>query len=204
MDSEEKDELLDRYAAGHPLNADEEAQVELLLKTDPEFREGYRLRQALFEAGIQQRRVAWEAWQQIHPVPLAPKTMAFPMSWVAAASVALLLGIGLIWWQRTPRTADLITGQAAVFEPQDSQLGLTPSDSVSTYTTWIVTKAENIGYEFAQPDTLHIFSPNPDQWRGKTLQLVRLSEVRYRLRVDRETYLLQQGRTLRLPLEPEK
>lgn len=197
---EEKDQLLDRYVAGHPMGADEDALVRQLLNTDPAFRDEYHLRQTLLEAGIQQRRAAWEARQNRRPLPV--ERPVFPMRWAAAASVVLLLGLGMRWWVRTTGTGPL-TGQAPLFEQRDTQLGLAGSDSAAVGTvTWVVTRADRNEYEFSQPDTLRIFSTTPGQWKNQTWRITRLSEVRYQLRVGRETYRLEQGRSLHLPLEP--
>lgn len=204
MTSEEKDELLDRYVAGQPMSVDEEARINQLLDTDPGFRTEYRLRQELFEAGKRERRVAWEARQRVQPRPV--ERTVFPMRWAAAASVVLLLSLGLLWWTRTTNSQPrILMDQAPLFEQRDTQLGLAGSDSSAVGTiTWVVTEADEDQYEFSQPDTLRIFSTDPDQWKDQTWRIIRLSEVRYQLRVGSKTYPLEQGRNLRLPLEPKK
>lgn len=202
MTSEEKDNLLDRYVTGQPMSVEEEDQVNKWLDTDTDFRLAYRLQQQLFDAGRRQRRSEWNIRQQTRPIP-APKT-AFPMRWAAAASVVLLLGIGLVWWVRSSNTDQMLVGQADLFEQRDTQLGLAPNDSAVGKVEWSVTKASRNEYEFRQVDTLRLFSTQPAEWNGQTLQIIRLSEVRYQLRVGNKTYLLEQGRNLRLPLEPEQ
>lgn len=199
MNSEEKDNLLDRYITGQPMSADEETQVNKLLDTDADFRAEYWSRQDLFDAGRRERRAAWEARPHMH---LPTERKVFPMRWAAAASVVLVLGLGLLWFQQPDRNGPL-TGNAPLFNQQDVQIGLAGNDSSAAGTVvWIVTKSPENQYEFSQLDTLRIFATDPGQWRGKTWRLTSLSEVRYQLQVDNKTYLLEQGRTMRLPLEP--
>lgn len=201
MTAEEKDNLLDRYVAGHPMNDAEEATVRHLLTSDPGFRTEYQLRQELYAFGQRERRAAWEARLAEHPIPVERRV--FPMRWAAAASVALLIGIGLIW-QLQSSTDQVFTGQAAVFEQRGNQLNLAGSDSAAVGSiAWVVTKSETNQYEFGQADTLRVFATDPSQWENQAWQLIRLSEVRYRLRVGTKTYPLKQGRTVHLPLVPD-
>lgn len=203
MTPEEKDQLLDRYVAGHPMSTDEETGVQKLLRTDPDFRTEYRLRQTLLEAGIRQRRAAWEARQRTQPAPARPA--AFPMRWAAAACVLLLLGLGLVWWTQQPRDPEPLMGSTALFRSNDTQLGLAGNDSSAVgRVAWVVTKGSENSYEFSQLDTLRIFATDPGQWADQTWRLMSLSEVRYRLKVGNRTYLLEQGRSVRLPLRPER
>ncbi|MBO0950913.1 hypothetical protein [Fibrella forsythiae] len=203
MTSDEKDNLLDRYVSGQPMSADEEAQVDQLVTTDPDFKIDYILRRELFETGKRERRAAWEAGSQVRSLPV--KRTMFPMRWIAAASVILLLGIGLVWWIRPFDDDQPFSGQALLFEQQGTQLGLAGQDSLAVGTVaWVVTKAPDNAYEFSQLDTLRIFTTSPDLWKDQDWQLTSLSEVRYRLRVGNRTYALEQGRSIRLPLNEEK
>lgn len=201
MNSDEKDSLLDRYVSGQPMGADEETQVNRLLATDADFRAEYRFRQELFDAGRRERQAAWDARPRVQPTL---ERTTFPMSWAAAASVVLVLGLGLFWWLRQTDNQPL-TGKVPLFEQTDTQLGLTGSDSLAVgMITWTLTKANANEYEFGQPDVLHLFSTSPKAWKDKTWRMTRLSEVRYRLQVGSQIYLLEQGRDMHLPLEPGK
>ncbi|RYC70050.1 hypothetical protein [Spirosoma sordidisoli] len=201
MTPEEKESLLDRYVTGYPMSTDEEMVVQQLLRTDRSFREEYSLRQTLLEAGIQQRRAAWASRQRNRVV--TDRQTAFPMSWVAAASVLLLLGIGLIWRPWQPGSGDPTNGDATLYRLGNNQLGLAGNDTLAVGTIhWEIIQAPENSYDFSQLDTLRIFAVDPDQWKKYPLRLTSLSEIRYQLEVGNRTYMLEQGRSIRLPLTP--
>lgn len=201
MMEEDKDELLDRYMAGEPITDEQKKQVEQWLHADPVLRGKARLLLQVYDWGRQKRQAVWTGPSPV--VTLNP--VARPFAWAAAASVALIAGFGLWWYNQTDTrvaNSEPMAQKVAVYEKREGQLGFAkgglPADSTLLIPdqSHIVSQPE---YRFATYDTLQIRIPasgTSQHWH-----LVRLNEVDFQLVGDSITYPLELGRQLWLPLK---
>lgn len=200
---EDKNEFLDRYLAGEPMTGEQKKQVEQWLRHDSDLRNRADLLIHMHDWGRYQRQTAWTNRPQV-------RLLARPFAWAAAASMALIAGIG-VWWYNQASDIRPVAGnqtiiqKVPVYENRDLQLGFAksghPADS-----TFLMQNQIRIGqspeYWFASYDTLQVrmsAKMATQQW-----YIVRVNEVDYQLASDSVAYPLQLGRHLWLPLIPKQ
>ncbi len=210
MISEHQAELLDRYLSDDELSPADAQTVQNWLRSDESFREAYRLRSLLGEAARRQRRADWQDRLGTYGTPARAEREVrplWPLRWAAAASVLIGL-VALGWWalQPGPASGVLFTEKGPVYEQLDSQgFALPPGLGPVDLTYLVATTVPGLrapAYEFARPDTLHLFLPpgaSTDSYRP--WRLLRRSETEYLLLTPTDTFRLEQGRSLRQPLK---
>lgn len=193
-----ENELLDRYLAGESITDEQKKQVEQWLHQEPSLRNKARLLLQMHDWGRYQRQTAWVNRPQIRP-------LARPFAWAAAASVVLIAGIGVWWYNQSsdsrPLTGDrTIIQKVPVYEKRDVQLGFAKSGRPADSTVLVQNQVLQAypEYRFANYDTLQIrvsAKMANQQW-----YIVRVNEVDYRLASDSVVYPLELGRQLWLPM----
>lgn len=204
-----KQQLLRMYAE-RTLQGDDLTEFRHLAQTDLEFRREAELERRIRQAVQQgQRELLHDTFNQYHaemvaqepqPVPglrLFGRTV--PMTWAAAASVALMLTLGLLVWQLNQPT-DTDRGQLATITQQTitPTFGFAGADSLETSTTTVLLSpgpANKPQYRFRN-DTLHLYG---DAFRPDALTLIVRpaadSASMYQLRANGVVYTLDKNAT---------